>query len=75
MPSPYQAGTLARTWVQAKTHGIARSDASDGGWPPPAAARPRAAGREPSRRPAICSIGVAAAKTASKSGSSQTSAR
>ena len=63
VPSPYQAGSTMRACVQEKTHGIARRSSIPG-------ASPRLAGREPSRRREISSIGVAASKNAGKPGSS-----
>src|SRR5439155_586523 len=52
-PTPYHPGTKCRFWVQAKTHGIARSSAS-------VRAPNRRVGREPMLSSAISSSGLAA---------------
>ena len=72
-PSPYQPGRSIRACDQAKTHGIARRSAIDGSGrrgarDAPRRGRPRAAGRDPSRRVASSSIGVTTRKNATKPG-------
>ena len=52
VPIPYQAGIIARLWVQAKTQGMARRLASEAAWL-------RRAGREPIGKSSIAAIGVA----------------
>ncbi len=54
VPRPYQAGRNRRACDQEKTHGMARSDASETAPPP------RAAGREPIASPDSSPMGVAA---------------
>ena len=70
-PSPYQPGRLIRACDQAKVHGIARSESIVGA----SSRRPRAAGRDPSRRSDSSRIGVTSRKNEANPGSSWTSAR
>src|SRR4051812_10857123 len=75
-PNPYQPGRLVRDWDHAKTHGMARSDSSDGPEAPAVAELlARAAGREPMASPLSSAMGVAARKYDSNPGVSQTRAR
>ena len=68
-PSPYQPGRLIRACDQAKVHGIARSESIVGA----SSRRPRAAGRDPSRRSDSSRIGVMSRKNEANPGSSWTS--
>ena len=71
VPRPYQPGRLIRACDQANVHGIARSESIVGA----TSRRPRAAGREPSRRSDSSRIGVTSRKNEANPGSSWTSAR